>query len=787
MQSGINQRDAYQNSSFKGINSYFDYLVMEKANQEGIPILIDNHYYADEYKMLGYDVLMASDNLRNDTYEEEGLEIMTEAEYEKKYSTEIQRIREEIEIDEINIVSLLDCENNCVLYDSDKKQGAVYVNLKNMSKSVLVRSLDIFPNNTVVDFGVGKIHIVGLANDGQVVSYINDDAVSKQDDFGQADITQFNNIVDVEAGWYHTLLLKSDGTVIAAGNNNHGQCDVESWSDIVSIEAKHNTSFGVKSDGSVVFTGDSDSFDVSRWEDIKEISFSGNIVMGLKSDGTVMISGEDWLSNRLVSSEQPLFKDIISIGTSNRFGAALDSSGEVHCFTLDSYFLFYSAFQSGVDDAVHIDESTIAAKCGEEIIYSHEPEEDMTWSEVLSLNAQALMEMQDQNIRVEILGDGTLKLERDVYVNKNGSLVLDRTEEQIMEYASKIVQVINAGRNSIYARCENDDILKVGQILGTGGGNKMCFDLIMYGKKFENPVKKIIATDSLLLILDEMGRLFIPDDIIESTFRDIPNLKYSENWYRYTSDPPFKIQSYYGYLDDEAIIKISWNEFKKYFSGEIPDFAELTEKTYSSGYKTLISDDRAYISFDHTHITDEGFREYESALLSLGFEIADMDIAEMEYEGENIVTTNYIFEHTISKMKLQVQYEAWEEIGNEISFGYYAQLSDEEKQPFIEEHYENLEALLEITVPRFVYGVFDYGYKDEYEEETIVTIRYYNVTEVEIAEYIDELVKSGFLVSDPRESYSGDIVYDISAQNEAILHLYYDNGDVSISYTQQKD
>lgn len=105
----------------------------------------------------------------------------------------------------------------------------------------------------------------------------------------------WNHIVDLAPGEYHVLGLRDDGTVVSAGSNRFGEGDVGDWQDVIQIAAGMEFSAGLKSDGSVYVAAAEKSAvqAASEWTDIVQLSASYYHLVGLKSDGTVVAAGKN--------------------------------------------------------------------------------------------------------------------------------------------------------------------------------------------------------------------------------------------------------------------------------------------------------------------------------------------------------------------------------------------------------------------------------------------------------------------------------------------------------------
>lgn len=120
----------------------------------------------------------------------------------------------------------------------------------------------------VVQIVCGENFIAGLKEDGSVVvsggclSYsLRESTYIANNDIGlglsgiELETADWSGIVSISAGRSHLVGIKNDGTVVSAGLNNYNQCDTKDWTDVVSIEASNNTTIGYCSDGTVYLAG----------------------------------------------------------------------------------------------------------------------------------------------------------------------------------------------------------------------------------------------------------------------------------------------------------------------------------------------------------------------------------------------------------------------------------------------------------------------------------------------------------------------------------------------------
>ena len=141
--------------------------------------------------------------------------------------------------------------------------------------------------NNIKMISTNGVHIVGLKNDGTVVTVCrssNSDAKTVS-----YYVEEWSDIVSIETlKPFIVVGLKSDGTVLAAGNiMKVGQC--ESWRNINSIFNAGACIVGLNDEGKPFTTGEK-HYDIEDWNGIVDVVASHNIIAGLRKDGTVLIS-----------------------------------------------------------------------------------------------------------------------------------------------------------------------------------------------------------------------------------------------------------------------------------------------------------------------------------------------------------------------------------------------------------------------------------------------------------------------------------------------------------------
>lgn len=106
------------------------------------------------------------------------------------------------------------------------------------------------PWSNVVQISAGRNHLLGLQNDGIVVS-------AGFDTYGQVALPPgLSNVVSVAAGGLFSMAMRRDGTILAWGDNRYGQCNVPSnLTDVVTITGGDYTAYALKSDGTVLAWG----------------------------------------------------------------------------------------------------------------------------------------------------------------------------------------------------------------------------------------------------------------------------------------------------------------------------------------------------------------------------------------------------------------------------------------------------------------------------------------------------------------------------------------------------
>ena len=180
----------------------------------------------------------------------------------------------------------------------------------------------------IISVKLGKMHAVGLKNDGTVVACGDNTK-------GQCDVQNWGNIIAISAGDNHTIGLKKDGTVIACGDNTLGQCEVQTWTNIKSIATKINVTAGLKEDGTVVACGDNSKgqCNTESWQNITDISVGYVNIAGLKDNETVVISGDN--SQNQCNVED--WKGITKIVSGNYYTVGLKKDGTVVAIGWNEY------------------------------------------------------------------------------------------------------------------------------------------------------------------------------------------------------------------------------------------------------------------------------------------------------------------------------------------------------------------------------------------------------------------------------------------------------------------
>ena len=221
--------------------------------------------------------------------------------------------------------------------------------------------------NNIKMISTNGVHIVGLKNDGTVVTVCrssNSDAKTVS-----YYVEEWSDIVSIETlKPFIVVGLKSDGTVLAAGNImkvgqceswrninsifNAGACivglndegkpfttgekhyDIEDWNGIVDVVASHNIIAGLRKDGTVLISDtrilEHEELDVSNWTDIVALSLydDGNRearIVGLKKDGTVVISG---INNKGQCNVRD-WKDIVAVYADSNETIGLKNDGTI--------------------------------------------------------------------------------------------------------------------------------------------------------------------------------------------------------------------------------------------------------------------------------------------------------------------------------------------------------------------------------------------------------------------------------------------------------------------------
>lgn len=180
---------------------------------------------------------------------------------------------------------------------------------------------------------VGGFHVVGLKNDGTVLSegrkvrwfHLSLSTYDTNDYYGQCEVQSWRKITAVAAGEYHTVGLRSNGTVVTVGLV-HEKSIVSDWTDIAAITAGNLYTAGLKKDGTVVLAGrlyyDFEAH-TSSWKNIIAIAGGEYHLVGLRQDGTVIAEG----INDCGQCDTAEWTDIVAIAADCHTTVGLRSNG----------------------------------------------------------------------------------------------------------------------------------------------------------------------------------------------------------------------------------------------------------------------------------------------------------------------------------------------------------------------------------------------------------------------------------------------------------------------------
>lgn len=148
-----------------------------------------------------------------------------------------------------------------------------------------------WPNN-IKTLANSAGHILGLTEDGKVVSFA--ETVSGC----ESDVGDWSDIVEIKATQGLSAGVRKDGTVVVSGNDAIAR-QVVLWKNIEHVYCgDKNLVVGLQFDGRVVVASTNYEFNTSHWKDIIDISCGKNIIAGIQGNGKVFVSGcEDCLDN----------------------------------------------------------------------------------------------------------------------------------------------------------------------------------------------------------------------------------------------------------------------------------------------------------------------------------------------------------------------------------------------------------------------------------------------------------------------------------------------------------
>ena len=174
--------------------------------------------------------------------------------------------------------------------------------------------------NSIVDIAAGMTFTAGLKSDGTVV-------VTEYEGAPAVDVSSWSGITDLCAscGYVDLIGIKNDGTVVSTFADD----TFAEWTDIIAVSASMHHAVGVRSDGTAVAVGGfygegaSNECNVSEWTDIVDVATIGLNTFGLKKDGTVVHAG----NGRYTFDED--WKDIVAIDGMEGHIVALTKNGKV--------------------------------------------------------------------------------------------------------------------------------------------------------------------------------------------------------------------------------------------------------------------------------------------------------------------------------------------------------------------------------------------------------------------------------------------------------------------------
>lgn len=636
-------------------DSYIEDAIFIDTIEEGIPVIMEDWEY-NNYKNIG-EKLKFEVILKNE---------VDQAEYDSKYADKIKEISDRYEIKSIGkITKLIDEQKSglsrAYLIDTDIQQGVVFAQLtyypEKLRRSYSYVAANPFEGNIIIDIAVGTSHILGVTDEGKVLSYIL--PKEQVSDFGQIDTSEWTNIINVATGRKHTIALKEDGTVVACGNNDAGQCDVSEWRDIIAVEATGFSSFGIKSDGSVISTGTDKSFeyDVSNWVDITQIKAGENMVAGLTQDGKVVVSGKSPYSKGLIwdTTGGALFEDIISINIAASYYTyetlvVLNSKGEIFYVRAFDYFMNYDEFKSGIDDIAATGEYSFALLKGDNIIYSSPDTKESTWDSILK-NAKRYIPKTyyELNTKVSINAEGALKINE----------VHNQQREGLYTYTFKISEffVFDQRGTKFLLLAENGDVIYI-ETLDYYDGPIRFESEILFNSEIENSkVIKIYSNPNFCAFLDENGNLHYPPIMKEKLTKAFEYLDWDikTNWYRDTDNPPADELEHSDTrstnLEPPEIIDLeTWDEFVALFDGIIP---KLIDKVPDEIQKAIF-DDRSSARVTYNKRTIEEFDAYTNLLLESGYELVDEEQSQIEYDDQLYPLLVKTFKYTKTSAELVI-------------------------------------------------------------------------------------------------------------------------------------
>lgn len=245
--------------------------------------------------------------------------------------------------------------DNFSFIDSDNKVHLFNIYGDTVNKDT-IRAFDDSSDYSVV---INKVPCVGVKKDGTVSVFKN--PMSSEDYKLATEIEKWTNIKQIAVYNKYIIGLKNDGSVVSAGkndSNNSNLLNVESWNDIKSITTS-SYSIGLKNDGSLVSVDNNENVqeynniaalaqgsysvynvflkkdgtltpvknkswqEANEWKNIVQLCTTDSHIVGLKEDGTVVAAGKNEDGQCNVSD----WINIVAVQTSGKYTIGKKSDG----------------------------------------------------------------------------------------------------------------------------------------------------------------------------------------------------------------------------------------------------------------------------------------------------------------------------------------------------------------------------------------------------------------------------------------------------------------------------